>query len=528
CASPARWYGYFISRGTHYGVSGMHVNITSGSFVAITALTLTSSALASIIHVPADQPTIQAAINAAVTNDTILVAPGIYGDPLNFGGKPLTLISESGPNVTSIDLQVVNASGNPSSVKRAITIPAPLPRVAPGSTTTIDGFKITNGWGPADPTAILGGGFHITGGNTVIRNCVITNNRVAGQGSTSLYGRGGGLYAVNATLTIDHCVFDQNQSWSLERDSSGAGAFVVDSTLLMSCTVFTSNNVNGTSCCGSPPTNSLGGALHVSGGTAEIVNSVFAYNTLHGSNCYGGALACEGAGTTLNLVNCIINNNKAFDASARGGGISARNSAVLNVSNCTIAYNSGTEGFPSAIGGIYNAATVSNSIIELNAGVQIAPGATVTNSCVQDGYSGTGNISADPLFIDAANGNFRLQDNSPCRDTGDRSLLPFDTLDLDNDGNTTELLSLDFDLNRRIVNNQVDMGAFEWQSTCLADISPSSPGVAGDHTVNINDLTSIILAWGTTCDQCVEDITNDGLINIDDLTAVILAWGRCP
>ncbi|HWB19206.1 MAG TPA: M12 family metallo-peptidase, partial [Phycisphaerales bacterium] len=56
---------------------------------------------------------------------------------------------------------------------------------------------------------------------------------------------------------------------------------------------------------------------------------------------------------------------------------------------------------------------------------------------------------------------------------------------------------------------------------CPADIN-SPP----DGHVNIDDLTVIILNWGTHNEPA--DITNDGIVNIDDLTAVILAWGNCP
>ncbi|HWB20698.1 MAG TPA: PQQ-dependent sugar dehydrogenase [Phycisphaerales bacterium] len=59
-------------------------------------------------------------------------------------------------------------------------------------------------------------------------------------------------------------------------------------------------------------------------------------------------------------------------------------------------------------------------------------------------------------------------------------------------------------------------------SACAADIAPSG----GDGQVNIDDLTQIILNWGTN--NASADINNDGNVNIDDLTAVILSWGACP
>lgn len=55
------------------------------------------------INVPADQPTIQAAINAATNGDTILVAPGTYAENINFGAKAITVASSGCPSVTTID-----------------------------------------------------------------------------------------------------------------------------------------------------------------------------------------------------------------------------------------------------------------------------------------------------------------------------------------------------------------------------------------------------------------------------------------
>ena len=48
---------------------------------------------AQIIHIPADQPTIQAGIEAATGSDTILVEEGTYFENINFLGKPVTVAS---------------------------------------------------------------------------------------------------------------------------------------------------------------------------------------------------------------------------------------------------------------------------------------------------------------------------------------------------------------------------------------------------------------------------------------------------
>jgi len=58
---------------------------------------LTSSAAAqTTIRVPADQPTIQAGIGAALAGDKVLVAPGTYAERITFSGKAITVASEMG------------------------------------------------------------------------------------------------------------------------------------------------------------------------------------------------------------------------------------------------------------------------------------------------------------------------------------------------------------------------------------------------------------------------------------------------
>jgi hypothetical protein len=70
--------------------------------IAITCLLAVSSAFASTIHVPADHPTIQAGINAAVNGDTVLVAPGTYHESVTISDKSnLQLVGQTGAQIVA-------------------------------------------------------------------------------------------------------------------------------------------------------------------------------------------------------------------------------------------------------------------------------------------------------------------------------------------------------------------------------------------------------------------------------------------
>ena len=104
-------------------------------------------------------------------------------------------------------------------------------------------------------------------------------------------------------------------------------------------------------------------------------------------------------------------------------------------------------------------------------------------------------ISTDPMFVDpsdvkgpdniwgTADDGLRLQSTSPAIDAVGNNSLPFDTHDLDQDGDTTEVLSLDIAGNLRNQGNAMDLGAYEFNSSEIVSYALlSTAGIGGTVT----------------------------------------------
>ncbi len=291
---------------------------------------------------------------------------------------------------------------------------------------------------------------------------------------------------------------------NLENSYHVVTAIDSDSDTILDGLTITAGNANG-----SPGPDWHGGGMFMNGGSPAVINCTFSassgiygggmaswYSSPTVTNCtFSGNFASQGGGGVANdsnssptLANCIFSGNRA----GRHGGGLANGHSNPTLTNCTFAGNkAGRQG-----GGINNwegTATVTNCILWDNTapmGAQIyndwAGSATVRYSDIQRGWPGEGNIDEDPCFVnpngpDGISGteddNLRLLPFSLCIDAGNSTAIPIDTMDLDGDGNTTERIPLDLDMNPRFVdvpppggtgvndppdyNEIVDMGAYE-------------------------------------------------------------------
>ena len=329
------------------------------------------------------------------------------------------------------------------------------------SNTIIDGFTITAGNANVSSSIQSGGGMHNIYGNPSLKNLTFTGNSAH---------RGGGLYNSGGRPILDNVNFSENSA-----TYAGGGMYNANSSPFLTKVNFNANSADY----------SGGGMYNTGNSYPTLANVTFDDNTAY---IYGGGLTNWGSGRTT-LINVTFSGNSAqrggglynyyshlrmtnvtFSgnlASETGGGISNINSNIT-VTNTTFFGNSATL----MGGGIYNFESnpqITNAIIWGNTPDQIIDNSstpTVSNSAIQGGYPGTGNIEADPRLGDLEdNGGFTqtysLDSSSPAIDTG--STMVCTVVDqrgyvrpVDGDGDGTALC---------------DMGAYEFGAVETPDFT---------------------------------------------------------
>jgi hypothetical protein len=149
------------------------------------------------------------------------------------------------------------------------------------------------------------------------------------------------------------------------------------------------------------------GGIHIEDDPCTVINNIIAWNKAlgHGGGVYINHFDNTGSAV---LVNNVIYQNTAEGPSAKGGGIYCNEpTQVVN----TIVWD--------------NEAAVLPEIYKQTVLME------VTYCDIKGGFSGTGNIDQDPLFVDPANGDFHLNWLSPCINRGTNDGAPSEDIDGD-------------------------------------------------------------------------------------------------
>ncbi len=169
---------------------------------ALALVSLCGVAGATTIHVPADQPTIQAGIDAAAEGDTVLLADGTYTGPGNVAlrfGKDIVLRSEHGPAATVIDGEHIPYQGKGMIFDAGET-----------QSCVIEGLTIRRcdlGW-----SGYWGGGIAcVNASSPTLRDLVIESN--ISMDSWWESGRGGGIWCDSASPMLEDVLLRGNISY---------------------------------------------------------------------------------------------------------------------------------------------------------------------------------------------------------------------------------------------------------------------------------------------------------------------------
>jgi hypothetical protein len=195
----------------------------------------------------------------------------------------------------------------------------------------------------------------------------------------------------------------------------------------------------------SPSTQSLSGVISlINGSSPYIANNIFYSNAGRAIN-----VTVPSSASPVVINNTIVGNNTAIR-------VDTRNSTANQIYRNNIIYGNNV-GFQTEFGSDANNPTWQNNLVSGN-GTNYAGTSDLTGI--------SGNIGGVPLFVDAAERNYRLQSDSPAIDAGSNLLAPpmdFDSLPRPIDGNGDGV-------------QIADIGAYEYSGIIIGSINLTVDG----------------------------------------------------
>ncbi len=389
---------------------------------------------------------------------------------------------------------------------------------------------------------LAGGAIYVTAsGGTVpltITNTTFSNNDANDNGGALFITTGG----ATATLTITGSTFTGNNTTAQGSALDGGAIYLASvSSTTISGSTFTSNTgrSGGALYVANSGANSLsitdsiingnsasalqGGGLYISGGAAGTYTATIERTAIAGNQAddNGGGVFLTGS-VAATFTNCMITGNKAVTLD--GGGLHVTGATIApTIINSTIAGNYAND----QGGGIYNlggsAFILKNSIVwnntDTNIYADIAGPATASYSDIwQPGFSGSNNISSDPLFVNPVDpstaptttGNYHLLMDSPAMDVGSATGAPSNDID----GNVRPIgAGYDMGADEIVtVANNTPVLAWTGESGYTADGVSPDIGAGGasfefrmDYSDSDNNAPSSIQVWVDTNDNGIYD-----------------------
>lgn len=261
-----------------------------------------------------------------------------------------------------------------------------------------------------------GGAIYIHTGTLTVSGSQFTGNKANN-------GTGGALHLLHSNAIVTDSTFDGNQATSYGgavysdgtlpdgNDGQAAGIMKFERNSFINSTgkgqggaiftymydekpnlglmaTYTGNRFNNNTLALDELHDSLGGALRIGNGPAQIINTSFANNTAVEQ---GGAV-WTGETTTISIDNSTFVSNQATDANqGYGGAIKNSSSGLFTLSNSTLAYNhAGQLG-----GGLYgDRATIRNTLFAFNTA---DTNSQDTQNCQRTYTNGGGNMQTNKV-----------------------------------------------------------------------------------------------------------------------------------